>query len=136
MIQTRWINLYPWKQKAILAGHCTQTRAIRPEPKPPIKSRLFSYNPSAEAVPDILGCPYGKPGDRLEIGEIGCVPLCLVELESTREERLHKISEADAVAEGHLNREDFKSRWIAQHGFSCWERNPLVWVLTFRKVEP
>ncbi len=74
-------------------------------------------------------------------------------------ERLHKISEADARAEGitetdwyvakfaeiasagfgdtsALGRASYRELWKAINGPDSWEENPWVWVITFRRIDP
>lgn len=57
-----------------------------------------------------------------------------------RVEYLWEISFADAIAEGlSLRREDqrgyFPDTWDAINGFGAWAANPLVWVVSFERVE-
>lgn len=68
----------------------------------------------------------------------------LLDVLAVRVERLHDISEADARAEGCTARTyrdgrghepatvDFRNLWNTINGF--WDSNPLVWVVTFRRV--
>lgn len=75
----------------------------------------------------------------------------LLEITAVRVERLHDISEADAVAEGckpirpelvldgliaRIGRsavEEFRLVWEATHGGGSWEKNPWVWVIEFKR---
>lgn len=73
-----------------------------------------------------------------------------LEIVGVRVERLQDISEQDAIAEG-LSK-DSNGRWLpgvcdypqwAYHqlwdeinGPGSWDRNPLVWVIEFRRVTP
>lgn len=73
-----------------------------------------------------------------------------LEVTGVRVERLHSISEADALAEGFapgveellggalatLSSQDyFKNAWCELYGYASWEANPWVWVIGFRWVE-
>lgn len=81
-----------------------------------------------------------------------------LEVESVRVERLHSISEKDAVKEGAsdaINRDDlllfseldpiiprpfapyqfgFMKIWLRINGVKSWNENPWVWVITFKKL--
>lgn len=68
-----------------------------------------------------------------------------LEITGVRVERLHEISEADAMAEGvnnslHLSggrfaRENFAHLWWTIYGDGAWEENPWVWVVEFKQVK-
>lgn len=82
-----------------------------------------------------------------------------LEITDIRCERLNDISEADAIAEGiepvvgqdgetyygNYGKEDighllppvesYRSLWQSINGPESWEANPLVWVITFKRVE-
>ena len=76
-----------------------------------------------------------------------------LEITSVRVERLQDISEADAVAEGckpirpelvqdglivrpgRSAVEEFRLVWEQIHGGGSWEKNPFVWVVTFRRID-
>jgi DNA-binding transcriptional regulator YiaG len=70
----------------------------------------------------------------------------LLEIVSVRVERLHDISEQDAMAEGvrhslHLPsgrdaRGNFAHLWWTINGDDSWEANPWVWCISFRMVQP
>ncbi len=75
-----------------------------------------------------------------------------LEIESVRVERLQEISDMDALAEGVTIRTDahiaseyvhgavspaqfeYFALWEAINGRGSWDKNPWVWVLTFRKL--
>lgn len=67
-----------------------------------------------------------------------------LEVTGVRIERLHDISEADAIAEGVKNslhlpggrfaRENFAHLWWTINGDGSWEANPLVWVVEFQRL--
>ena len=79
-----------------------------------------------------------------------CITL---EINCVRVERLQDISEADAVAEGckpirpelvqdglivrpgRSAVEEFRLVWEQIHGGGSWEKNPFVWVVTFRRID-
>lgn len=57
-----------------------------------------------------------------------------------RPQRLHEISEEDALAEGverfdgpHTARAAFADLWAAVYGRASWDANPWVWAVTFRR---
>ena len=76
-----------------------------------------------------------------------------LEVTGVRVERLQDISEADAVAEGckpirpelvqdglivrpgRSAVEEFRLVWEQIHGGGSWEKNPFVWVVTFRRID-
>jgi len=68
-----------------------------------------------------------------------------LEVTGVRVERLHEISEADAIAEGVNNslhlpggrfaRENFAHLWWTINGDGSWDANPWVWVVDFRRTE-
>lgn len=70
----------------------------------------------------------------------------LLEIVNVRVERLHDISEADAIAEGcnnslHLQggrfaNENFAHLWWTINGDGSWEANPWVWAIEFKAVQP
>jgi hypothetical protein len=78
----------------------------------------------------------------------------LLEIVSVRVERLHDISETDAVAEGlpwrHCTdwmgpggtRRDlgpvdaYRGLWESLNGAGSWDANPWVWVVEFKRVKP
>ena len=75
-----------------------------------------------------------------------------LEIESVRVERLQDISSDDCVAEGvgdpvgtplpygsvteAWNRRSYQLRWETINGDESWDANPLVWVLSFKRVTP
>ena len=149
--------------RAILDGRKTQTRRVmKPQPHCP---SVFEAGPGhfAPAGADWGGdgwhCPYGQPGDRLEIWEDREPPHLVGygEVVSVRVERLQDISEEDAAAELGLEEiatgvwtgldgkwpdtrdplADFCELWdtIAKPG-AKWDDNPFVWCVEFRRVTP
>lgn len=119
-------------------------------------------------------CPYGSVGDKLWVREKfreicgGFIyaadfsdadqfkwkpsihmprTACRIVLEiiNIRIERLHDISDADALAEG-VDRTNtsisgyaaarFKTLWQSINGTESWEENPFVWVIEFKRVKP
>lgn len=66
-----------------------------------------------------------------------------LEITGVRVERLHDISEADAVAEGVGIRchspmavLEYSMLWESINGPGSWEANPWVWVVEFKRVAP
>jgi hypothetical protein len=72
-----------------------------------------------------------------------------LEITGVRVERLNEISEADCIKEGiapvSLHDLDcdsiapsthFKALWESINGEGSWSRNPFVWVLEFKRVQP
>lgn len=57
-----------------------------------------------------------------------------IRITDIRQERLQAISEADACAEGVEGVEAYRALWERINGAGSWEKNPLVWVLTFERV--
>ncbi len=69
-----------------------------------------------------------------------------LELTGVKVERLHDITDEDALAEGVEGDEDevgdqplpsmcFESLWKSINGETSWKQNPWVWVLNFRRVD-
>jgi hypothetical protein len=75
-----------------------------------------------------------------------------LKITSIKEERLHSISEADAIAEGarhFIERntpclikdtypsaiQDFEALWRKINGDASWEANPWVWAISFERIE-
>jgi hypothetical protein len=64
-----------------------------------------------------------------------------LEVVNVRVERLHEITEADAIAEGIGHNDvdaavvDYASLWDRIHGAGSWDANPFVWVVEFKRVE-
>lgn len=59
-----------------------------------------------------------------------------LKIEGIRAERLQEISYGDSVAEGAAGPMGFAELWQDIHGAHSWDRDPWVWVVTFRKVKP
>lgn len=71
-----------------------------------------------------------------------------LEITAIKVERLHAITEADALAEGvqpagspafgrpATYRKGFEVAWGKMHGEASWSDNPWVWCLSFRRIEP
>jgi hypothetical protein len=72
-----------------------------------------------------------------------------IEITGTRPERLQDISKADVIAEGITERrgypiedchagwhERYADLWEAINGPRSWIENPLVWVISFRRLKP
>lgn len=55
----------------------------------------------------------------------------MLTIEAVRAQRLHEISDADAVAEGLTDRAGFAAIWGDLHGYASWETDPWVVALTF-----
>lgn len=157
----------------ILDGSKTQTRRVL---KPQPEARWNHVGGSAFCVglhdrgddcdgDVVLSCPYGTPGDRIEIARHHDIVL---EIVSVRVERLQNISEDDARAEGIERGKDFpgwyrgpldgdgaglaeagrhfkiptafpklafRALWESINGAGSWAANPWVWVVEFRRVE-
>jgi hypothetical protein len=69
-----------------------------------------------------------------------------LQITNIRVERLHDISEADAVAEGintskisgdynHTPVQEFQDLWNSINGKESWDSNPWLWVLEFNRIE-
>ena len=65
----------------------------------------------------------------------------LLEITGIAQERLHNISNGDALAEGveprlgHSAAHCFSLLWKSIHGPNSWDVNPWVWVIKFKKLE-
>lgn len=68
-----------------------------------------------------------------------------LKIKSIRVERLHDISEADAIAEGitlenlsgdwdHPPTAEFQNLWKKINGSDSWDANPWVWVIEFEQI--
>ncbi len=65
-----------------------------------------------------------------------------LELTGVRVERLHDITEDDAIAEGvpgsHVDgwrRDEFRVLWDSINGKGSWKSNPWVWAIEFRRID-
>lgn len=62
----------------------------------------------------------------------------LLEIVAVRSERLLQVSAADALAEGVAPSADpvaaYRAVWEGINGAGSWEADPLVWVVTFRRL--
>lgn len=92
---------------------------------------------AAPAAIQRIICPFGQPGDRLQIVE---APELVLEVRSVRAEQLQSITAAEALAEG-LAAPDGAAALAAFRTLidsiypSAWPRNEWVWVIGFRRVE-
>ena len=60
----------------------------------------------------------------------------LLELTDIDIQRLHWITEADAIAEGSTSIEAFADLWREINGPQSWDANPWVWKLSFKRITP
>lgn len=103
----------------------------------------------------IRGWTHDDPGVRLDWPKRKVVPSIhmpkwaariWLEVVSVRPERLHEITEEDAIAEGMEKPVDsfprgprfmanvFRGVWEHLHGPGSWDANPWVWVIKFKRV--
>jgi hypothetical protein len=145
---------------AILDGRKTQTRRVMKNP--PSDERASGscwFDDEGDAFVWLKGLPeghahgiplgesrYGEPGDTLWVP--GTDPIITLRITDIRVERLHEITEADAMAEGaspvlvppdggsapHV--EGFRDLWNTINGPGAWEANPWVWVVCFERWKP
>lgn len=109
------------QQRAGQIVHLWETTSIRHQNgmNKPIRD-LYRIGNSYAVVPKRGASSVG----RIEIGSIRC-------------ERLQSITEEDAQAEGVASVEEYKALWESINGKTKgarWEDNPLVWVITFKRV--
>ena len=173
--------------RAILDGKKEQTRrAVKPQPPatceykingsksaaccyvPPLGPETCWVPPTATSKDHLLPCPYGKPGDRLWVRETFYNDMprwtsrITLQVNEVRVERLHEITEKDALDEGFSFRcinddpnvirhavwpnepklsdpssakEAFRKLWGVINGDESWALNPWVWVVSFEKLE-
>jgi hypothetical protein len=67
----------------------------------------------------------------------------MLEVTDVRVERLQDITEEDAIAEGTVRIHRYKTMvweyetlWESINGKGSWDKNPWVWVIEFKKIEP
>ncbi len=79
--------------------------------------------------------PKWVPGEVYELPDVGVRVLCL----AVRSERLHAYESCDMFYEGYDYRDaalsGFKADWDSFYGKGAFDRNPLVWVYSFKVVE-
>jgi len=100
--------------------------------------------PAVDVVSPDTGNQWGW---RLKIGRFlpSWASRITLEVTGVRVERLHDISEADAMAEGVQNSlhlpggrfaaENYAHLWWTIHGDGSWESNPWVWVVEFKRMK-
>jgi len=140
--------------QAILDGRKTQTRrVVRPQP-----FEIDSFgNPLWGEPKKDLGYRYDKRHNPYNKGNILRIKIgnkitdITLGITNIRVERLHDITESDAVAEGcyitdndlisccnyDCSKHKYQLLWDklnAKRGYS-WDSNPFVWVIEFRRVE-
>lgn len=143
--------------RAILEGRKTMTRRLI-EPQPcdwveRIEIDSLSSKYRARLIGEEMGikcCAFSfpgqpeikllyQPGDRLRIKGTDII----IEITEVRVERVQEISEEDAIKEGCQTvpiikpEEKFAALWhsiYAEKGFG-WDKNPWVWVISFKVVK-
>lgn len=108
----------PKMLEAILNGHKTKTRRV--------------------VVPQLAECHYGGPKDFILAVELPSGSPFKLEIISLEKKHLQEIDEKDAIAEGFPNRDAFIRFWKKVYGrcrWKSWGKNPLVWVIEFKKVQ-
>lgn len=144
--------------RAILSGRKTQTRRIvkpgKPCPYGQAGERLWvreawGRHPESPAIvyradADCLPHPFGRLGEpkwRPSIHMPRAYSRILLEITGIRQERLHDISNSDALAEGVEPRLGYSAAycfarlWESIHGPDAWGADPLVWVVGFQPVK-
>jgi hypothetical protein len=144
----------------ILQGRKVQTRRIlKPQPTDATVGWLREIGPNGKwiAVEDPvpppsrrrirrMACPYGEPGQSIQLYDDSGVPFAQVLLVGLRIQRLQDISEADVAAEGCAQGHSaqggflpgipmqsvFALAWCELYGARAWAVNPWVWALEFR----
>jgi len=58
-----------------------------------------------------------------------------LEITDIRVEKLHNITEEDAIAEGFKDITAFGMKWVMLNGGPSWEGNPWVWVIKFKRIK-
>lgn len=132
-------------------GDADVTNAIDTEGR----SRLVGYSASMDGDAQRTAKGYGvKQTPSIHMPRWAC--RLVLEVTDVRVERLHCITEEDALAEGierdgrrflgavHKGRKTrdafftatgaFEDLWIATYGRESWDDNPWVWVVSFRRV--
>ena len=112
-MRERPILFQRWGIQAILEGRKTQTR------------RIADYRPCL--VDDLLWV-------KSKLFQRKADTTLWLKVTDVRVERLQDITEADVLAEGCIDKEDFIQCWdkIYAKLWHPWDRNPFVWVITFK----
>ncbi len=146
--------LFQYTWRAVVSGQKTQTRRLAQagdqavyeddDPNRPISRVIRTADAGAPKVLYQIGKTYSvQPGiAKKTVGQI--------RLTAIRRERLHDLSEADALQEmpvtspppdisaGQQARQSFQETWNLMYktSGSRWEDNPEVWVLEFEPARP
>jgi hypothetical protein len=132
--------------RAILDGRKTMTRrVVKPQPE---EGTDCPYHIGSGEEHKARICPYGKIGTRFIPKQASRISL---EITNVRVERLHAITEEDAIREGSLSsapsceldwsfgfsKACFKTLWDSINKKKYpWYSNPWVWVIEFKRVKP
>ena len=113
------------------------------------KWRLMNVSPHQTNIQYLASL--GKDGDRVPWKSAIHMPReasrIVLEITKIKAERLHDITEADALAEGMAGlmrgttrwegeaRDLFREVWEGIHGAASWEANPWVWAIHFQRTK-
>lgn len=154
----------PLKQ-AILDGYKVQTRRIvKPQPTKLTTAwfadaadsgKWVAMGPVREGATELrktspwVTCPYGKSGESITLEDESGKPFATAVIVGVRIQRLQKLSDADARAEGTQAlyqssallpgvplQTAFALTWCERYGAHAWAANPWVWVVEFRCQQP
>jgi hypothetical protein len=130
--------------KAILAGKKTQTRRnfagnltgfLQVGSKSFVKEDFHSFTDAVTGSPvtvyratDGYECDW-TPAKQMPLK----ASRIILEIVGVKSERLHDITEADAIAEGVASIAEFKDLWNSI--YNDWDWNPFIWKITFKVLE-
>lgn len=128
--------VHPDEQMTLYAGSTTIVGKVKREadrylqhaPENPCTARNIVTVRHSARLKWALGHTYAVQPKR------GAKAVGRYKIDAIRCERLHAITEQDAIAEGVASIAEYSALWERINGAGSWTRNPLVWVIEFHVI--